>query len=117
MPQAYILENQKAITELSKLIEFRQNFLTTGSIYPTTEDEEKQKEIAEKSKAETEKSGLWDDPIVTEISQLKNYYKAEDYHQDYFAKNPNAGYCSVVIAPKVKKFKKEFSYLLKKQYQ
>lgn len=74
---------------------------------------EKQKEIAEASLKKTDASGLWDDPIVTTIEPLENYYEAENYHQNYFENNPNAGYCSFVIAPKVKKFKKEFSYLLK----
>lgn len=74
---------------------------------------EKQKQIAEMSKDKTQKSGLWDDPIVTEISPLINYYKAENYHQNYFNNNPNAGYCSIVIAPKVAKFKKDFPHLLK----
>lgn len=75
---------------------------------------EEQKEIAEKSLKKTEESDLWDDPIVTAIEPLENYYVAENYHQDYYENNPNAGYCSFVIAPKVKKFKKEFDYLLKK---
>lgn len=74
---------------------------------------EEQKEIAEKSLKATDASGLWDAPIVTTIEPLKNYYVAENYHQDYFDNNPNAGYCSFVIAPKVKKFKKEFAHLLK----
>jgi peptide-methionine (S)-S-oxide reductase len=74
---------------------------------------EAQKEIALKSKSKTDASGLWSNPIVTEISPLINYYVAEDYHQDYFENNPNAGYCSVVIAPKVRKFMREFSHLLK----
>jgi peptide-methionine (S)-S-oxide reductase len=63
-----------------------------------------QKAIAEKVKAEAQK--LWPDPIVTEIAPLDVFYKAEDYHQDYFAKNPEQGYCRVVVAPKVKKFEK-----------
>jgi peptide-methionine (S)-S-oxide reductase len=71
------------------------------------------KETAEKSKERTQKAGLWDDPIVTEISALINYYKAENYHQNYFNNNPNAGYCSIVIAPKVAKFKKDFPHLLR----
>lgn len=74
---------------------------------------EEQKKIAEQSRAKTDKSGLWKNPIVTTIEPLANYYTAEDYHQNYFANNPNAGYCSYVIAPKVAKFKKEFSHLLK----
>ncbi|MEX2586025.1 MAG: peptide-methionine (S)-S-oxide reductase, partial [Balneolaceae bacterium] len=56
----------------------------------------------------TDHSGLWEDPIVTEISPLIYYFKAEDYHQNYFNNNSNAGYCSVVIAPKVQKFKRDF---------
>lgn len=73
---------------------------------------EKQKEIAEKSLEKTDESDLWEDPIVTEITELSKYSKAEDYHQNYFNNNPNAGYCSVVIAPKVKKFKEDFPHLL-----
>ena len=71
-----------------------------------------QKKIAEESKKRTDKSDLWDDPIVTEITPLSNYSVAENYHQDYFNNNPNAGYCSVVIAPKLAKFKKDFPHLL-----
>jgi peptide-methionine (S)-S-oxide reductase len=66
--------------------------------------DETQKAAAEKVKAEAQK--LWPDPIVTEIVPLNAFYKAEDYHQDYFAKNPDQGYCRVVVAPKVKKFEK-----------
>lgn len=74
---------------------------------------EEQKEIAKKSLQKTDRSGLWEDPIVTEIEPLTNYSEAENYHQNYYKNNPNAGYCSVVIAPKLKKFRKEFSYMLK----
>jgi len=63
-----------------------------------------QKAIAEKVKAEAQKD--WPDPIVTEIVPLTAFYEAEDYHQDYFAKNPGQGYCRLVVAPKVKKFEK-----------
>lgn len=73
---------------------------------------EEQKEIAEKSLKKTDASDLWDDPIVTEITPLSNYSTAEDYHQNYFNNNPNAGYCSIVIAPKLAKFKKDFPHLL-----
>jgi len=66
--------------------------------------DENQKAIAEKVKAEAQKD--WPDPIVTEIVPLTAFYKAEDYHQDYFAKNPEQGYCRLVVAPKVKKFEK-----------
>ena len=74
---------------------------------------EEQKRIAEASLKKTDASDLWKDPIVTAIEPLSNYFVAENYHQDYFENNPNAGYCSYVIAPKVKKFKKEFGHLLK----
>ena len=74
---------------------------------------EAQKEIAEESLKETDRSGLWGAPIVTEITPLTNYSTAEDYHQNYFNNNPNAGYCSIVIAPKVVKFKKDFPHLLR----
>ena len=75
---------------------------------------DEQKSIASESKKRTNASGLWSRSIVTEISPLINYYTAESYHQDYFENNQNAGYCSIVIAPKVAKFKREFSHLLKK---
>ena len=67
-------------------------------------ENDSQKAIAEKVKADAQKD--WADPIVTEIAPLKAFYKAEDYHQDYFAKNPEQGYCRLVVAPKVKKFEK-----------
>ena len=67
--------------------------------------DENQESIAKKVKAEAQKE--WPDPIVTEIVPLKAFYQAEDYHQDYFAKNPTQGYCRLVIAPKVRKFEKE----------
>jgi peptide-methionine (S)-S-oxide reductase len=73
-----------------------------------------QRKAAEKILAEIEASELWDDPIVTEISPLVNYFAAEDYHQDYYANNPTAPYCTVVIAPKLAKFRREFAHLLKK---
>ena len=67
--------------------------------------DENQESIAKKVKAEAQKD--WPDPIVTEIVPLKAFYQGEDYHQDYFAKNPTQGYCRLVIAPKVKKFEKQ----------
>ena len=74
---------------------------------------DEQKAIAEASKKAVDTTDLWDDPIVTTIEPLTNYFVAENYHQDYFENNPTAGYCSFVIAPKVQKFKKEFAHLLK----
>lgn len=75
---------------------------------------EAQKAAAEKSRAEMDASGYYDDPIVTAIEPLDIFYKAEDYHQDYFKYNPNQPYCQMVIQPKVEKFKKEFKDQLKK---
>ncbi|MEI9961417.1 MAG: peptide-methionine (S)-S-oxide reductase MsrA [Limisphaerales bacterium] len=66
--------------------------------------DEKQKLLAEKSKLEAQKD--FKHPIVTEIVPLKKFYKAEDYHQQYFDNNSNAGYCQVVIAPKLQKLEK-----------
>jgi len=74
---------------------------------------EEQKNRAEKYKVELDKAGIWNDPIVTEISPLKNFYKAEDYHQEYYNRNTSAGYCSFVITPKLEKFKKVFKDKLK----
>lgn len=73
---------------------------------------EDQKTIAEESMKKTDASDLWEDPIVTEIEPLSNYSVAENYHQNYYENNPNAGYCSIVIAPKIAKFKKDFPHLL-----
>ncbi len=74
---------------------------------------EEQKTIAEKSKQETEASGLWPNPIVTEIVPFRKFYKAEVYHQNYYRLNPNQPYCTFVIDPKLRKFKKEFREQLK----
>jgi len=75
---------------------------------------EEQKQLAEKYKAELNKSGAWDKPVVTEISPASTFYKAEDYHQDYYSQNGEASYCQFVIQPKVEKFKKVFEKKLKK---
>ncbi len=74
---------------------------------------DEQKASAEKVIADVTASKLWDDPIVTEVTKFDIFYKAEDYHQDYYNNNQSQGYCSFVIAPKVKKFYKEFPQLLK----
>ena len=73
---------------------------------------EEQKEQALQSKAEVA-TQLWDDPIVTEVTAFDKFYEAEDYHQNYFALNPNQGYCRVVINPKLKKFRGNFADWLK----
>ena len=62
-----------------------------------------QKMIAIKSKNEADKSGYWDDEIITEISEIYNYSDAEDYHNDYYDNNPNQPYCVFVIKPKLDK--------------
>lgn len=72
-----------------------------------------QKEIAEAKIAEVNASDLWDNPVVTEVTPIDIFYAAEDYHQEYFENNPNQGYCMVIIAPKVAKFRKQHLARLK----
>jgi peptide-methionine (S)-S-oxide reductase len=72
-----------------------------------------QKEAAEKIIARLEAKGALGNPIVTEVSPFKSFHRAEEYHQDYFKKNPWQGYCRVIIAPKVAKFRKIFGEQLK----
>jgi len=76
--------------------------------------DEAQKKIAEQYKDQLNKSGIFKNPIVTEITPFTVFYKAEDYHQNYFALNPNQGYCQYVIRPKVEKFNKQYAGKLKK---
>lgn len=68
---------------------------------------QQQKETAERVIREIEAAGIWEHPIVTELTPFSDFYPAEDYHQEYFAKNPYQPYCQVVIAPKVAKFRKQ----------
>ena len=75
--------------------------------------ERSQKEATEKYIAQLDKEKVWDSPVVTEITELPNYFPAEDYHQNYFKEHPFQGYCRVVINPKVKKFRKQFRDKLK----
>lgn len=75
---------------------------------------DEQKRIAELAIKAANESGNWNDPIVTELSAFDVFYKAEDYHQDYFALNGEQPYCKMVVAPKVAKFKKKFEAMLKK---
>ena len=80
-------------------------------------------DLAESVIKEIEDSKIWDNPIVTTLEPLNEYYKAEEYHQDYYSKfesagmmeklRMNVGYCNNVVAPKVKKFRKQYSELLK----
>jgi peptide-methionine (S)-S-oxide reductase len=74
---------------------------------------DRQRELAEKYKRELDAAGVFNAPIVTEITPFTKFYKAEDYHQNYFRENPYEGYCRVVIQPKVEKLKKVFSAKLK----
>jgi peptide-methionine (S)-S-oxide reductase len=73
-----------------------------------------QKAAAERVIANITKAGLYRDKVVTEVSPASTFYIAEDYHQEYFARNPNQGYCQFVVAPKVAKFRKHFYDRLKK---
>lgn len=66
-----------------------------------------QKMTAVKSKSEADKSGYWDDEIVTEIAEIYNYSDAEDYHDNYYDNNPNQPYCVFVIKPKLDKLVRE----------
>ncbi len=72
-----------------------------------------QQAVAQEVMAEMTASGVYSRPLVTEVLPLDNYSAAEDYHQDFFARNPNQGYCMAVAAPKVAKFRKTFSRLQK----
>ncbi|GAB4239364.1 MAG: peptide-methionine (S)-S-oxide reductase MsrA [Ekhidna sp.] len=67
-----------------------------------------QKALAESFKSKLEEAKVWEDPIVTEIVPISNFYEAENYHDDYFNKNGSQPYCAFVVAPKVEKFKKVF---------
>ena len=75
--------------------------------------DEAQKSAAETIIAEIEKEEIWPDPVVTEVTTLNNYHEAEAYHQDYFKNNPQNQYCSMVVAPKLAKFKKTFASRLR----
>ena len=73
-----------------------------------------QKTIAEQVIKEIRAAGIWNAPIVTEVTPFKAFYVAEDYHQEYFRNNPEQMYCQMVITPKVAKFRKRFLAKLKK---
>jgi len=72
-----------------------------------------QREEAERVITALTVNGVWPSPVVTEVAPLEVFYPAEDYHQDYFERNPNQGYCRMVVAPKVSKFRKQFLEKLK----
>ncbi len=68
-----------------------------------------QREVAELVISELTAEGIFPNPIVTEVTAASTFYPAEAYHQDYYTQNPNQGYCRVVIAPKLQKFKAQFA--------
>ena len=75
---------------------------------------EEQKTFAESVIKELDKAKLWEKPIVTQIVPLDKFYAAEDYHQEYFSRNPEQAYCQMVISPKVNKFRQQWTKRLKK---
>lgn len=75
--------------------------------------DEQQKELSEKYKQRLNESGAWENPVVTEICPLINFYPAENYHHNYFQNNPDQPYCDSVVRPKVEKFRKAFQQRLK----
>ncbi len=81
----------------------------SGIYYSTPE----QKQVADEMIRQMSQDKLFGKPIVTEVLPLSNYWPAEEYHQDFFEKNPHQGYCVAVAAPKVAKFRKTFSDLVK----
>lgn len=73
--------------------------------------DEAQRKAARNALKEAQK--LYQEPIVTEIAPFENFYKAEDYHQDYYENNPNKPYCKLIIDPKIEKLQKDFKKYLK----
>lgn len=76
--------------------------------------DDEQKRVAEEIIREIDAAGIYDSPIVTQIAPFTKFWPAEDYHQEYFANNPNQPFCAAVVAPKVAKFRKVFFDRLKK---
>lgn len=83
-----------------------------SAIFPHTPE---QRATAEEVIAELEQEGVWEDPIVTSIETVGEFYPAEAYHHDYYRRNPRQGYCQVVIAPKLAKFRQQFSERLRER--
>ena len=79
--------------------------------------DEKQKEIALKFKEQIEKEKIYERPIVTEIIPFTNFYKAENYHRDYYERNKDYPYCTFVINPKIQKLLSEYSKEVKEEYK
>jgi peptide-methionine (S)-S-oxide reductase len=74
---------------------------------------EAQKETAVNLINQLNEANIWDNPLVTEVTPIDDFYVAEDYHQNYYVNNPGQGYCRVVVAPKVAKFRQKFNHLQK----
>ena len=77
--------------------------------------DDEQKKVAEELIKDLNAQEIWGRPLVTQLEKLDKFYQAEDYHQEYFARNQYQPYCMAVVAPKVSKFRKHFLELLKKQ--
>ena len=75
---------------------------------------DEQKQTAEQIIAEINAEGIYDKPIITEVTAFDKFWPAEDYHQEYFANNPSQPYCAAVVAPKVAKFRQKFVSRLKR---
>lgn len=75
-------------------------------------EDAEQEQVARAVIAEVDREDLWDDPIVTEVTRLETFWPAEPYHQNFFANNPSQGYCRVVIAPKIAKFRERYAHLM-----
>jgi peptide-methionine (S)-S-oxide reductase len=78
-------------------------------LYTSSQQEEAAREYIDK----LEEEGAFADPIVTQVEPLSQYYRAEDYHQEYYENNPDQPYCSFVVGPKVEKFEEKFADILK----
>jgi peptide-methionine (S)-S-oxide reductase len=79
--------------------------------------DEGQKATAERVIREITAAGVWEDPIVTEVTPFTGFYRAEDYHQEYYRRNPGQSYCRVVIAPKVAKFRTLYLGKLRRDFR
>ena len=75
---------------------------------------DEQREIANQVIGEISEAAIYNAPIVTEVTAFDKFWPAENYHQEYFANNPNQPYCAAVVAPKVAKFRKQFADRLKR---
>lgn len=75
-------------------------------------EDDAQREVAEDLIRQIDASGVLGKPVVTEVESLRDYWAAEDYHQNFFARNPGQGYCAAVVGPKVEKFRQTFRQFL-----